>query len=54
MSGVECRRECRLIRSDGIGVGVMLDVARVLIERNESFDNSVIFRELRFPPLQCD
>ena len=28
---------------DGMGVGVMLDVARVLVERNEPFDNSIIF-----------
>ncbi|WVR06737.1 hypothetical protein IAU60_003772 [Kwoniella sp. DSM 27419] len=28
---------------DGIGVGVMLDVARVLVERNEPFDGSVMF-----------
>ncbi|ORY22823.1 hypothetical protein BCR39DRAFT_550650 [Naematelia encephala] len=28
---------------DGMGVGVMLEVARVLIERNEPFDNSIIF-----------
>lgn len=26
-----------------MGVGVMLDIARVLIERNKPFDNSVIF-----------
>ena len=29
---------------DGMGVGVMLDIARVLVERNEPFDNSIIFR----------
>ncbi|KAK8864706.1 hypothetical protein IAR55_001960 [Kwoniella newhampshirensis] len=28
---------------DGIGAGVMLDVARVLVERNEPFDASIIF-----------
>ncbi|EIW65964.1 hypothetical protein TREMEDRAFT_70376 [Tremella mesenterica DSM 1558] len=28
---------------DGMGVGVMLDVARVLVERNAPFDNSIIF-----------
>ncbi|WWD16980.1 hypothetical protein CI109_101414 [Kwoniella shandongensis] len=28
---------------DGIGTGVMLDVARVLVERNEPFDGSIIF-----------
>ncbi len=28
-----------------MGVGVMLDVARVLVDRNEPFDNSVIFSE---------
>ncbi|BEJ13055.1 hypothetical protein CspHIS471_0302290 [Cutaneotrichosporon sp. HIS471] len=28
---------------DGMGVGVMLDVARILVDRNEPFDNSVIF-----------
>lgn len=28
---------------DGIGVGVMLDVARVLVDRKKPFDNSVIF-----------
>lgn len=26
-----------------MGVGVMLDIARVLVDRNEPFDNSVIF-----------
>lgn len=26
-----------------MGVGVMLEIARVLIERNEPFDNSIIF-----------
>lgn len=26
-----------------MGVGVMLEVARVLIDRNEPFDNSIIF-----------
>lgn len=29
--------------SDGMGVGVMLDIARVLVDRNEPFDNSIIF-----------
>ena len=29
--------------SDGMGVGVMLEVARVLIERNEPINGSVIF-----------
>lgn len=33
--------------SDAIGVGVMLDIARVLIDRNVPFDNSVIF--CKFP-----
>jgi hypothetical protein len=28
---------------DGIGVGVMLDIARVLVDRKKPFDNSVIF-----------
>ncbi|WVQ99736.1 hypothetical protein IAU59_006878 [Kwoniella sp. CBS 9459] len=28
---------------DAIGVGVMLDVARVLVERNDPFDGSIIF-----------
>lgn len=32
-----------------MGVGVMLDVARVLIDRNEPFDNSVIFSEFEVP-----
>lgn len=36
-----------VVHSDGMGVGVMLDIARVLIERNEPFDNSVIFSEKR-------
>jgi hypothetical protein len=28
-----------------MGVGVMLEIARVLVERNEPFDNSIIFSE---------
>ncbi|TXT09032.1 hypothetical protein VHUM_02506 [Vanrija humicola] len=28
---------------DGMGVGVMLDLARVLVDRNQPFDNSIIF-----------
>ncbi|KIR69961.1 hypothetical protein I310_06278 [Cryptococcus deuterogattii CA1014] len=28
---------------DGIGVGVMLDTARILVERNEAFDGAIIF-----------
>lgn len=28
---------------DGMGVGVMLEIARVLVERNKAFDNSIIF-----------
>jgi Zn-dependent M28 family amino/carboxypeptidase len=32
---------------DGLGVGVMLDLARVMIERNEPFNGSVIFGEFR-------
>lgn len=28
---------------DGMGVGVMLDIARVLVDRNQPFDNSVVF-----------
>ena len=38
-----------LISSDGIGVGVMLEIARVLVERNEPIDGSIIFRELAMP-----
>jgi Zn-dependent M28 family amino/carboxypeptidase len=34
--------------SDGMGVGVMLEVARVLIERNEPINGSVIFSEFPF------
>jgi hypothetical protein len=33
----------KLIDSDGLGVGVMLDLARVMVERNEPFNGSVIF-----------
>jgi len=29
--------------SDGMGVGVMLELARVLIDRNEAFDGNVLF-----------
>lgn len=29
--------------SDGIGVGVMLELARVMIERNDAINGSVIF-----------
>ena len=28
---------------DGMGVGVMLEIARVLIERDEPFDNAIVF-----------
>jgi hypothetical protein len=28
---------------DGMGVGVMLDIARVIVDRDEPFDNSIIF-----------
>lgn len=28
---------------DGIGVGVMLDIARVIVDRDEPFDNSLLF-----------
>jgi hypothetical protein len=36
-----------LMCSDGMGVGVMLEIARVLVERKQPFDNSVIFRTSR-------
>ena len=31
--------------SDALGVGVMLDIARVVIDRNRPFDNSILFGE---------
>lgn len=33
-----------------MGVGVMLDLARVIVDRNEPFDNSLIFSEF----CECD
>ena len=33
-------------KSDALGVGVMLDVARVVVDRKRPFDNSILFGEL--------
>lgn len=30
--------------SDGMGVGVMLEVARVLVDRNQAINGSIVFR----------
>lgn len=36
-----------------MGVGVMLDVARVLVDRNQPFDNSVIFSKCLYLSIVC-